>query len=189
MISSIRFAPANRHAVVVAIVGSRSAVQADFAKEADFVLHKPVSVTQAKRSFRAARYLMKCEHRRNKRVPIEIPVTLISDTGKAECRTVTSDISENGMAVWLPRRFKRSSLTWVRFTLPGTNHAVESTVEVAWENSQSEAGFRFMNLSREDRENLKAWLDPYCFDFQSVDAPIPGNLTQSAHLAYAPARG
>jgi len=188
MIAGARSAPGNKHAVVVAIVGSRSALQMECAEEADFVLYKPVSFAQAKRSFRAARYLMKCERRRNKRVPVEIPVTFISDAGRVECRTVTSDIGENGMAVRLPRGFKRSGFARVRFTLPGTDHVVECTAEVAWENAQSQAGLRFVNLSREDCENLKAWLDPYCFDFQPAEPlPIGANLMPPARPACAPA--
>jgi len=184
-IATVRAAPGNKHAVVVAIASLRSAVQMEFAREADFLLYRPVSFALAKRRFRAARYLMKCEHRRNKRVPVEIPVAFISDAGKAECRTV--DIGENGMAVRLPGRFKKNGPMRVRFTLPGADHVLKCTAEVAWENAESEAGFRFMDLSREDRETLKAWLDPYCFDFHSAGPTIAGNLRQPAHLTCAPA--
>jgi ActR/RegA family two-component response regulator len=185
MITSVRSAPGNKHAVVAATVGSRAAAQMGFGKEADFLLYRPVSLAQARRCFGAARYLMKCEHRRNARVMVQFPLAFLS--GKRECGAVTTDISENGIAVRLPLRLKKNSFTRVRFTLPGTDHVIECTTEVAWENARSEAGFRFMDLSREDREKLKAWLNPYCFDFQRSSPLIPGNPAQAVQLGWGAA--
>ena len=188
ILTSLRLAPGNKHAVAVAIVDSQSEVQRASLEEADLVLYKPVPFELAKRRFRAARYLMKCHRRRNTRVMVEFPVTFLSGSGKVEHRAVTSDISEHGMAVRLPRRFKTGDPTWVRFTLPGTDHIVECTAELAWQNSRYEAGLRFLELSAEDRENLKAWLDPYCFAFLPAEAlPIGANLMPPAHPTCAPA--
>lgn len=182
MLASVRSSPCNNHAIVVAIVDRRSDRQQGLAKEADFVLYRPVSFEQAQRSFRAARYLMKCESRRNLRVEVQFPVTFLGPSGKAQ-RAVTSDISESGMAVRFSRLSKKSSPARLRFTLPGTDHVVECTAELAWENAQSEAGFRFVDLSREDRERLREWLSPYYFDYQ-----VPGGaIMQAEQPEFAPA--
>jgi len=179
MLASVQSAPGNRHALQVAILSGRRVRQSDFAKHADFVLYKPVSFAQAQRSFHAARYLMKCECRRNFRVGVQFPVSLLADSGKAIQRAVTSDLSEDGMAVRFRPTSKRN--TSLRFTLPGTDHVLECKAELAWESSQSHAGFRFVDLSREDREHLRAWLSPYYFDYQIPASPpmervLPGFL-------------
>jgi len=168
MLASIRLAPDNKYAIVAALVDRLSPGQEGLARQADFVLYKPISFEQAKRSFRAARYLMKCECRRDTRVEVQFPVSFVSAEGRIEQRAVTLDISDAGVALQLPRKFKKSRSTRLRFTLPGTDHVVECEAELAWENLHSHAGFRFIGLSREAREHLLAWLEPYCFDFHAV---------------------
>jgi len=183
MLAGVRSAPCNKYAVVVVVVDRRTDQRQGLTKDADFLLYKPVSFEQAQRSFRAARYLMKCESRRNTRVAVQFPVSLLGPNGKAQQRAVTSDISEGGMAVRFSSLSKKSSPARLRFTLPGTDHVVECTAELAWENAQSEAGFRFADLSREDRESLREWLRPYYFDYQ-----VPGGaLMQAAQPEFAPA--
>jgi len=167
MLASVRSAPGNQHAIVAAVVDHIDP-RNGLAMEADLVLQKPVSFDQAYRRFRAARYLMKCECRRNRRVAVEFPVSLLGANARTQ-RAVTSDISEGGMAVRLPRLCKKSSPVQLRFTLPGTDTVLDCTAELAWENAQSEAGFRFVGLSPEQRERLRVWLSPYFFDYQVPD--------------------
>lgn len=173
MLASVRSAPSNQRAILTAIVEPGRNPQPGLVKEADFVLYKPVSFEPAHRSFRAARYLMKCECRRNTRVAVQFPVRFLGVNGKAEQRAVTSDISEEGMAVRFLRLYKMSHPIRLQFTLPGTDHVVECTAELSWQNAQAEAGFRFLELAREDREQLRAWLSPYYFDYQVPAAIIP----------------
>jgi CheY-like chemotaxis protein len=172
MLASVRLAPRNKHAVAVAIIDGRSDLQQGLAKAADFLLYKPVLFEPAQRRFRAARYLMKCECRRNTRVAVQFPVSFLAANGKAILEAVTSDISEGGIAVRFPRLSKKSGPARLRFTLPGSDHVVECTAELAWQNAQSEAGFRFADLSRQDREHLRDWLNPYYFDYQVPGGPI-----------------
>lgn len=181
VLASVRSAPCNQHAILAA-VGYRIDLQNGLAAQADFVLHKPVSFEPAYRRFRAARYLMKCECRRSRRVAVEFPVSILGANGKAQ-PAVTSDISEGGMAVRLPRLCKKGSPVQLRFTLPGTDTVVECRAELAWHNAQSEAGFRFVQLSPEQREQLRVWLSPYFFDYQFPGAAI----MPEAHATFAPA--
>jgi CheY-like chemotaxis protein len=183
MLAGVRSAPCNKHAVVVAVVDRRGDQRQGLTKDADFVLYRPVSFEQAQRSFRAARYLMKCQCRRSTRVTVQFAVSFLGPNGKAQQRAVTSDISEGGMAVRFSRLSKMSSPARLRFTLPGTDHVLECTAELAWENAQSEAGFRFVYLSREDREHLREWLSPYYFDYH-----VPGGaIMQAEQPEFAPA--
>src|SRR5277367_6390548 len=101
VLSSVRSAPCNKRAIAVAMIDGQTAVRSAFALGAHFVLYKPISFDRARGSFRAARALMKCERRRNVRVPVEIPVTLFA--GAEQQSITTLDISEGGMAARVPR--------------------------------------------------------------------------------------
>src|SRR5690349_11565757 len=70
ILKSVRSAPCNKHAVAVALVETHTGLRSAFELGAHFVLYKPVTTERAKASFRAARALMKCERRRNTRIPV-----------------------------------------------------------------------------------------------------------------------
>src|SRR5437588_12541058 len=101
---SARRAPCNKRAVAVAIVEPVVGLRSAFDIGAHFVLYKPVSTERAKSSFRAARALMKRERRRNLRIPIQIPVEISSQETGAHLKVTTTDFSEGGLAVSIPRR-------------------------------------------------------------------------------------
>src|SRR5882724_5369056 len=97
VLRSARSALCNKRAVAVAIVDGTQALKSAFDLGAHFVLYKPISMERAKASFRAARALMKCERRRNIRIPVEIPIALVFGDGD-QIKTVTTDFSSGGMA-------------------------------------------------------------------------------------------
>ena len=108
VLASVRFAPCNKRSIAVAMIDGQRAVRSAFALGAHFVLYKPISAERARCSFRAARALMKCERRRNTRVAMQIPVTLVIEHGAGQRKAVTSDISQGGMSLKLPRRTQNS---------------------------------------------------------------------------------
>ena len=175
VLSSVRSAPCNKRAIAVAMIDGQKAVRSAFTMGAHFVLYKPISFDRARTSFRAARALMKCERRRNIRVPVEIPVTLFSRGGQQPL--TTSDISEGGIAVRIPRQVHESRGVRIKFTLPGTEHVVECAAQVAWKNPGSLTGVRFLDLSREHRQQLKAWLVRHSPEVEPDDPPISCRLT------------
>jgi CheY-like chemotaxis protein len=128
VLRSARSAPCNKRAVAVAVVDGQKALRSAFDLGAHFVLYKPVSSERAKASFRAARALMKCERRRNTRIAIQIPVTLVNADESGQQNTVSTDLSEGGMALQQFRRTKKVTRVRVQFTLPGTDS--RSTVPV-----------------------------------------------------------
>ncbi len=181
VLSSVRSAPCNKRAIAVAMIDGQTAVRSAFALGAHFVLYKPVNFERARSSFRAARALMKCERRRNVRVPVEIPVTLFA--GADQQRITTLDISEGGMAVRVPRYIPRSRGVRIRFTLPDVDYAVECAAEVAWKNPGSNTGVRFLELSREHRQQLKTWLARHSPEIEPDDPPLSCNLTDVSAAA------
>lgn len=177
VLRSARTAPCNKRAIAVALVDGATALRSAFDLGAHFVLYKPISTERAKASFRAARALMKRERRRNTRLAVEIPVTLMFDNGAASQRTASVDISEGGLAIKLSSRPKGSGTIRVLFKLPGTETAIESDVQVAWEGSGRNAGIRFVDMAPETRSSLKNWLNQQSPDQEKDDPPVSCKLT------------
>jgi CheY-like chemotaxis protein len=177
VLASVRSAPCNKRSIAVAMIDSQRAVRSAFALGAHFVVYKPISAERARTSFRAAHALMKCERRRNVRVAMQIPVTLVSETGSGQKSAVTSDIGQGGMSVKLARRTRNSGPLRIQFTLPGTKHVVESAAEVAWEGGGRQAGIRFVDLSPEQRGQLRAWLSQHSSEIEQDDPPAACKLT------------
>ncbi len=176
VLKSVRSAPCNKRSIAVALIDGQKAVRSAFALGAHFVLYKPISAERARTSFRAARALMKCERRRNTRVAIQVHVILISENGKEQRKAITSDISQGGMSLMLSRRARSAGPTRIKFTLPGTDNSIECTAEVAWEGDGSQAGIRFVNLSPEQRDQLKTWVTRHSPEMEPDDPPAPCKL-------------
>src|SRR5580698_5687748 len=142
VLSSVRSAPCNKRAIAVAMIDGQKAVRSAFALGAHFVLYKPISFERARSSFRAARALMKCERRRNVRVPVELSVSLFAGADQQEITTL--DISEGGIAACIPRHIPKSRGVRIKFALPGVDYVVNCAAEVAWKNPGSNTGVRFL---------------------------------------------
>lgn len=181
VLSSVRSAPCNKRAIAVAMIDGQKAVRSAFALGAHFVLYKPISFERARSSFRAARALMKCERRRNIRVPIELAVTLFA--GADQQQITTLDISEGGMAVRIPRHIPKSRGVRIKFTLPGVDYLVDCAAEVAWKNPGSQTGVRFLDLPHKHRQQLKAWLTRHSPEIEPDDPPISCKLTDVSAAA------
>jgi CheY-like chemotaxis protein len=177
VLASVRTAPCNKRSIAVAMIDGQKAVRSAFALGAHFVLYKPISAERARTSFRAARALMKCERRRNIRVPVQFPVALVMENGARQRKALTSDISQGGMSLRLARRAEDSGPMRIKFTLPGTEYNLECVTEVAWAGDGSQAGIRFVNLSTEQRDQLKSWLGRHSPEMEPEDPPAPCKLT------------
>jgi c-di-GMP-binding flagellar brake protein YcgR/CheY-like chemotaxis protein len=177
VLKSARSAPCNKRAIAVAIMDGHHGLRSAFDMGAHFVLYKPVSSERAKSSFRAARALMKRERRRNARVGIEIQVGLNNHQTGFNQRVVTTDLSEGGMAVQLPRKQKDPGPWQASFTLPGSEMAIEVIGQVAWQNAGGHVGIRFTNLEVDAAHSLRTWLNQNCPDSEKDDPPVRSKLT------------
>jgi DNA-binding response OmpR family regulator len=177
VLRSARTAPCNKRAVAVAIVSGPTTQGGGFDLGAHFVLYQPLSPERAKTSFRAVRALMKRERRRNARIAIETPVALRVNDGAGYLRAMTTDLGEGGMAIQAALRPKSLGPVHVQFTLPGTEHAIECSAEVAWENASRQLGLRFLDLASEMRDQLQAWVQSRSPEFDQDDPPAPCKLT------------
>lgn len=177
VLRSARAALCNKRAVAVAILDAGVGLRSVFDLGAHFVLYKPVNSERAKSSFRAARALMKRERRRNSRVAVQIPVALKNTSSDESMKITTSDVSEGGMAVRIPKRRRPTGRWQVTFTLPGTEAALELEAEFAWEGNRANAGLRFVDVSAEAAKQLCAWLKCNSPDTEQEDPPISCRLT------------
>jgi c-di-GMP-binding flagellar brake protein YcgR len=177
VLRSARSALCNKRAVAVAILDSGMGLRSVFDLGAHFVLYKPVSSERAKSSFRAARALMKRERRRNSRIAVQIPVTLKDAASGASMKVTTSDVSEGGMAVSVPKRSRPTGRWKVTFTLPGTEAALELTAEFAWEGTRAHAGLRFLEVAPEVTRQLREWLKRNSPEAEQEDPPVSCRLT------------
>ena len=175
VLKSVRSAARNKRAVAVAIIDTQKRVRGAFELGAHFVLYKPISAERAKASFRAARALMKRERRRNTRIPIEIPVQLISSGGAVN--TKTSDLGEGGLAIQATQRLENGAAMGIQFTLPGSEQRIEARGEIAWVNAGRSAGLRFTEISPNSQEKIKEWLDSQSPDLDGDDPPAAVRLT------------
>jgi DNA-binding response OmpR family regulator len=177
VLRSARTAPCNKRAIAVAIADNQIGLQSAFGLGAHFVLYKPVSMERAKASFRAARALMKRERRRNIRIFVEIPVAISMNQGAIQEKTVTTDLSEGGMAVKLKGRHKNATSIRLQFVLPGSEQAVDCAGEVAWENATGQTGIRFVELAVESQRQLRIWLNGHLPEDEQDDPPVACRLT------------
>ena len=177
VLRSTRNALCNKRAVAVAILDPVIGLRSAFETGAHFVLYKPVSGERAKASFRAARALMKRERRRNARVAIQIPVVISDKEKGGNLRVHTTDVSEGGIAVQLPRHTKPIGRRQVAFTLPGSTVALDLAAEFAWEGSGSQAGLRFLDLSPENARQVREWLERNSPEAEKADPPLRCQLT------------
>ena len=84
--------------MTVALLNDKTKVRNVFGAGANFVLYKPISVSQAQASLRAATALLKRERRRAFRVPVQVGVEVRVQNG-AEMEGILLDLSEDGMDV------------------------------------------------------------------------------------------
>jgi c-di-GMP-binding flagellar brake protein YcgR len=177
VLKSARSAPCNKRAIAVAIMDGHNGLRSAFDMGAHFVLYKPVLTERAKSSFRAARALMKRERRRNARVAVQVRATLTNPMTGFQHTMVTTDLSEGGMAVQLPKRQKDPGPWQVSFTLPDSERLIEVTGEAAWQNPGGQVGIRFTNLQVDQSHDLRLWLNQNSPESEKDDPPVRCKLT------------
>jgi CheY-like chemotaxis protein len=157
VLEGLRKSVSNKNSATFAIVNGNTTTQQAFKMGANFVLQKPISALNAKRCFSAAVNFMMRERRRYFRHPVEMPATLSFGEGQKMKVTVTN-LSEGGMAIFFRGPLPKGGVSTISFNLPGAASALEPKVQVAWMDESGHAGLRFIDVSKESRAQLDAWL-------------------------------
>ena len=156
IMQKLRHSAASKNAVTISLLNDSCNVRRAFGMGANFVLFKPLANETASASLRAAVALLKRERRRAFRVPVQLPVTL-SWQDVPEVEGIMLDLSEDGMDVLSAQPLQRMQLVNVHFSLPDLSQ-VAGRGEVAWANTNGQAGVEFVDFPEEQKRTLQDWL-------------------------------
>jgi hypothetical protein len=154
----LRQSPANRNAVVFAVVGNPDARQRARDQGATFLLERPLKGDAIRRVLQAAYGLMTKERRRYYRCAIDIAVQLVRDSGEEiECRTI--NISSNGIALSSPEPFVAGEKVHVSFLPPDAPSQIRTVGTVVWDDKHGKTGLSMECTTPRMQVELDAWLD------------------------------
>ena len=156
LLQKLRQSALSKSAVVVTLLQDPTAVRRAFGMGANFVLYKPLASEPARGSLRAAVALLKRERRRTFRVPVQLPVTL-SWQDVPEVEGIMLDLSEDGMDVLSAQPLQRAQAVNIHFSLPDLSQ-VTAMGEVAWANSNGQAGVEFVGFPEGQKRTIQDWL-------------------------------
>ncbi|MBZ5654489.1 MAG: PilZ domain-containing protein [Acidobacteriia bacterium] len=174
VLRSAKASPVNQRALSIALVESSVGLRGGFEMGAHFVLHKPLSGERTKGSFRAVRALMKRERRLQLRVAVQVPVEC---NGSNQYRAKTLDLCEGGMAIQFSGRIVKENTLRFSLELPGLDRRLEICGEMAWGGSGNQAGVRFKDVTEEQRNTLRQWLNNQLPEPEQDDPPVSCSLT------------
>jgi len=161
VLEGLRKSASNRNSVTFAILNGSTTTQQAFQMGANFVLQKPVSALNAMRCFSAAVNFMLRERRRYFRHPMEASATLTFSEGQ-KLKISLTNLSEGRMAIFFRGPMPKGSVSSVSFKLPGNASALDTKVQIAWIDDSGRAGLRFIEMPKESRTRLDAWLAEQC---------------------------
>jgi len=157
----LRKSDSNKNSVTFAILNGSTTTQQAFQMGANFVLQKPISALNAKRCLSAAINFMIRERRRYFRHPVEMSGTISFGEGQ-KLKVMLTNISEGGMAIFFRGSLPKGAVSTVSFKLPGAATPLEPKVQIAWMDESGRAGLRFIDVPKESRVQLDAWLNEQC---------------------------
>ena len=96
------------------------------------------------------------EQQRYFRVAVELPVKLRS--GAKETQVQCVNLSSSGIALCSPELVNFRSTVELSFMLPAGSHPIQTKAKMAWLDSGGKAGFRFLEMRPEHRQQLDTWL-------------------------------
>jgi len=156
IVRATRKSSPNSNSTIVAMVSGRSETHA-LLVGANFMIHKPTDIEQARRCMRAAYGTMLQNRRRAARVPVDIAlVARVAELGEIQARI--SDLSVGGLALHCNQPLQINWEVLTQFSLPGTTGVIHATGKVVNANATGRAGIRFSFVPEEDRNLLENWL-------------------------------
>jgi len=147
--------------LAVALLADKTRVRSALSLGANFIVYKPVDSEQAENTLRAAISLIRNERRSSFRVPVQVPVKLISNSGEDSIDGILLDLSETGMDVLASQPLYCSTLLNASFTLPDLLSNLELPGEVVWANPNGESGICFADVPEGTKTELRNWLSDH----------------------------
>ncbi len=157
--------------VTIALLSDKTRLRKVFGEGANFVLYKPISPIHAEAGLRAATALIKRERRGSYRVPVQIPARVSIDGGQP-VESILLDLSEDGMDLLNEQSTRPGAAIRARFSLPGSNVEGEYCGEAAWVSKNGQCGVRFVDLSEQQRADLKNWVQVHAAELPPDPDPV-----------------
>lgn len=169
IVRATRKSSPNSNSIIVAMVNGNSETHA-LLVGANFMIHKPADIDQARRCMRAAYGTMIQNRRRAARVAVNIPVVArIAEVGEIEARI--SDLSIGGLALQCTRPVQVNREMLTQFSLPGSSHVIHTAGKIVNANANGRAGVRFSFITEEHRTLLEHWLAVELEKFEKAEIP------------------
>jgi PilZ domain len=134
---------------------------------ATFVVEKPVSVEAAVHTLSAARNLIMNERLRYYRESLELPASVMRDTGKRVKASVVN-ISKGGIKIIASQPLSFSEAIRINFSLPEAKYSIHADGKVAWADSEGNAGIRFTQIDARLAKRLELWVEQRYFQSGDV---------------------
>jgi CheY-like chemotaxis protein len=144
-------------AVVLAILDRNDDIQSAFKAGANFILERPFTAKILVPTLKASYSLMLRERRRYFRCPVQIPVSLITNS-RFDILATSVNISEGGMALCTGVPLQVGEHLQVTMTLPGTNNPAKMKADVCWADNNGRLGLQFVQPSASVVDLLQSWL-------------------------------
>jgi hypothetical protein len=158
--STVRSSPANRNAVIFALVSDAVTRQRAVHQGATFVLERPLQNDEIRRVVHAAYGLMTRERRRYFRCTAELPMRVIRSGGEELiCKTI--NISSNGMAASSSAAFSLGEKVRISLALEEAGSSIRAHATVVWDDRHGKTGLSFECESPQMQRELDAWLDTH----------------------------
>jgi hypothetical protein len=169
IVRATRKSSPNSNSTIVAMVSGQSEMHA-LMVGANFMIHKPASMDDARRCMRAAYGTMLQNRRRAARVPVDVAL-VARVVGIGEIQARISDLSVGGLALQCGQLLPINQEVLVQFSLPGVKSVIHATGSVVNANSKGRAGVRFSFVPEEDRNLLERWLAVELAKLESAEMP------------------
>src|SRR5579864_4439158 len=159
--------PANKNAVIFAVVSGAEHRQQAIALGANFVFERPLVLEGIRDVVQAARDLMVHERRRYFRCSAELTVWLADKTSGADVECSTMNISRSGMAVVTPLPLSLGAEIEIKLFL--SSDPIRATGTVVWDDKHGKSGISFRCLTPKMQSDLDSWLDAQFFKVSSAN--------------------
>ena len=157
VIMRLRAAASSRSAPLFLIGPADRSSEAAFARQADYLLARPMELEETWRALRNARRQMESSMFRYYRVRTDT-AALLQYSGGRTVEAHTHDVAQSGVGLQAPVALRRGEALRVRLELPACREVIDAQAEVVWSNEKGNAGLRFLVLAGECRSALEAWV-------------------------------
>lgn len=149
-------ATGKRKPVLFGMIGAGDSIASVFQAGANFVLYKPLDLSQVLHSFRAAQAFMQQDRRESVRQKNETLAYLQLPGGTIP--VLVNNLTDQGLSIQAAEPLTPLRGIALRFLLPRTTQVVHATGDFIWVDREGRAGLFFTDIPAACRRDLQTWL-------------------------------